>query len=44
MQNSTSIRYELGIVKEDNEAFRCEVTSNAQLTKEELVLSTESEY
>ncbi|KAJ7390331.1 hypothetical protein OS493_025582 [Desmophyllum pertusum] len=38
-KNTTSVRYKLDIVKEDNETYSCEVKNNDQLAKKELVLS-----
>ncbi|KAJ7335967.1 hypothetical protein OS493_013331 [Desmophyllum pertusum] len=43
VQNSTSVRYKLGIVTGNNVTYSCEVKSNDQLKKKELVLFIESE-
>lgn len=42
--NSTSVRYELGIVKGNKEIFSCEVKNNDQVTKNELVPFLEGEF
>ncbi|KAJ7385625.1 hypothetical protein OS493_015213 [Desmophyllum pertusum] len=41
VQNTTSVRYNLGIVKGNNVTYSCEVKNNDQLTKKELVLFIE---
>ncbi|KAJ7385569.1 hypothetical protein OS493_015148 [Desmophyllum pertusum] len=43
VQNTTSVRYKLRIVKGNNETYSCEVKNNDQLTKKEFVLYIESE-
>ena len=44
-QNSTSVRYSMGIVKRSNDNYSCEVKkNNEETTKEELVLFIESEF
>ena len=44
VQNSTSVRYSMGIVKRSNDNYTCEVKKNNEETiKEELVLFIESE-
>ena len=44
VQNSTSVRYKMDIVKENEEKFSCEVKNEDQVTKEELVIYMESEF
>ena len=45
MQNSTSVRYSMGIVKRSNDNYSCEVKKNDEETiKEGLVLFIESEF
>ena len=44
VQNSTSVRYKLDIVKENKEKFSCEIKNEDQVTKEELVIYMESEF
>ena len=44
VQNSTSIRYKLDIVKGNKETFSCEVKNNNQVTKKELVPYMESTF
>ena len=43
VQNSTSIRYKLGIVKENKDTFSCEVKKNDQVARK-LVLYMESKF
>jgi len=44
VQNSTSVRYSIGIVKRNNDNYSCEVKKSEHGTmKEEFVLSIESE-
>jgi len=44
VENSTSVRYNIGIVKRNNDNYSCEVKKSEQETmKEEFVLSIESE-
>jgi len=44
LQNSTNVRYSMGIVKTSNDNYSCEVRKNEQETmNEEFVLSVESE-
>ena len=45
VQNSTSVRYSMGIVKRSNDNYSCEVKKNNEETiKEEIVLFIESEF
>ena len=45
VQNSTSVRYSMGIVKRSNGNYSCEVNKNNEETiKEEIVLFIESEF
>ena len=45
VQNSTSVRYSMGIVKRSNDNYSCEVKKNNEETiKEKLVLFIESEF
>ena len=44
VQNSTSVRYNLGIVKENNSTYSCEVKTSDNLTKKELAIFIESEF
>ena len=45
VQNSTSVRYSMGIVKRSNGNYSCEVKKNNEETiKEEIVLFIESEF
>ena len=45
VQNSTSVRYSMGIVKRSNGDYSCEVKkNNDEMIKEELVLFIESEF
>ena len=45
VQNSTSVRYSMGIVKRSNDNYSCELKKNDEETmKEELVLFIESEF
>ena len=45
VQNSTSVRYSMGIVKRNNDNYSCEVKKNDEETmKEELVVSIQSEF
>ena len=45
VQNSTSVRYSMGIVKRNNDNYSCEVKENDEETvKEELVVFLESEF
>ena len=44
VQNSTSVRYSMGIVKRSNDNYSCEVKNNEKETmKKEFVISIESE-
>ena len=43
VQNSTSVRFNLGIVKENNSTYSCEVKTSDKLTKKELTVLIESE-
>ena len=44
VQNSTSVRYSMGIVKRNNDNYSCEVKNNEKETmKKEFVISIESE-
>ena len=45
VQNSTSVRYSMGIVKRSNDNYSCEVKkNNGETIKEKLVLFIESEF
>ncbi|KAJ7385562.1 hypothetical protein OS493_015141 [Desmophyllum pertusum] len=43
VQNTTSVRYKLDIVKGNNVTYSCEVKNKDKLTKKEFVLYIESE-
>ena len=43
VQNSTSIKYKLNILKGNKETFSCEVKNYVQVTKKKVVLYIESE-
>ena len=44
VQNSTSVRYKLDIVKGNKETFSCEVKNKDHVTKKDLVLLMQSEF
>ncbi len=44
VQNRTSVRYNLGIVKGNNSTYSCEVKNDGELAKKELTIFIESEF
>ena len=44
VQNSTSVKYNLTLMKETKDNYSCEVTSQGNWTKKNLVLLIEREY